>query len=338
MFKNVLGVSFLTAAAACCVPPVFALTPAQADAQLPFARAQQMVDIGGRRLNLYCSGSGPVTVVFDAHSGGGASTWLDVQPEVAKRTRACVYDRAGIGYSDPSQLPSTSGNAVNDLHKLLGAAGIAAPYVLVGSSFGGANVQLYTYRYPQEVKGLVLVEGQHEDEIDRTNTASQGKLKQMFDMGSEMQKECGVQSRKGFVPGSEMWGNCVGAIPANHGRALAAAELAIQRSPAYWDARISEEDNFGASGAELRAARRPFGDLPLVVLARGVSPYAVPGRPQSALNKAVEAENLAIQKEIAAFSTRGKLRVVPGAGHIIHANKPEAVVKAIEEVLAQIKR
>ena len=124
------------------------------DADREFARPHQMVDIGSRRLNLYCAGSGPVTVVFDAPSGDGGWTWHGVQPKIAARTRACVYDRAARGFSDPSPLPPTFGNAVSDLHALLGKAGIAPPYVLVGNSFGGAVAQLYAYRYPQDVKAL----------------------------------------------------------------------------------------------------------------------------------------------------------------------------------------
>jgi hypothetical protein len=103
--------------------------------------------------------------------------------------------------------------------------------------------------------------------------------------------------------------------------------------PAFWDYLVAGEQSEEASDAELRAARRSFGDLPLVVLVRGVSPYAIPGKPQSALNKATEAENLAIQKEIAALSTRSSLHVVAGAAHIIQADKPQAVVDAVAEAL-----
>lgn len=312
--------------------------PVPNDAQLPFAKPQRMVDIGGRRLNLYCSGDGPVTVVFDSPSGDAAWNWFEVQPAIAKRTRACVYDRAGLGFSDPSPRVSTSGNVVDDLHRLLKNAGIAPPYVMVGSSFGGANVQLYAYRYPEQVKGLVLVEPQHEDEIERMNKASQGKLQQAYAMISENNKACVAQSERGFVPGSEQWANCIGPIFPRHGRALAAARLAQHRSPVYWRAMLSEEDHFAASGAELRAARKPFGDLPMIVLSRGVSPYAVPGKPQSALNKAMENENVALHKETAALSTRGKQRIVPGTGHIVHLDKPEAVVAAIDEMLNEVKR
>jgi pimeloyl-ACP methyl ester carboxylesterase len=303
------------------------------DADREFARPHQMVDIGGRRLNLYCAGSGPVTVVFDAPSGDGGWTWHGVQPKVAARTRACVYDRAARGFSDPSPLAPTFGNAVSDLHALLGKAGIAPPYVLVGNSFGGAVAQLYAYRYPQDVKALVLVEAGHEDEEKRINAASQGKLKQLYDGQNQFIAQCAEAAHKGFELGSDLFAACTGGTGTEYGRELAAARLAMVRQPAYWDDLVAGNKAGDASEAELRAARRSFGDLPLVVLVRGVSPYAVPGKPQSALNKATEAENLAIQKDIAALSTRSSLHVVAGASHIIQADKPQAVVDAVNEAL-----
>ncbi|WP_157778815.1 alpha/beta fold hydrolase [Massilia violaceinigra] len=325
------------AIAAACSASSFAQAPAAPDTQLAFSHANQMVDIGGRRLNLYCSGSGANTVIFDSPSGMGGWVWHAVQPEVAKQTRACVFDRAGMGFSDPAERPNTSQNVVEDLHAALGKAGIAPPYVLVGNSFGGGNIQLFAYRYPNEVKGLVLVEAQHEDEIDRMNVVSKGKLKEMSAMLTEYGKTCEAQSTKGFVPGSELFANCTGGFQPEFGRALNAAYLASLTSPAYWRARNAEEDAFETSNAQLRAARRPFGDLPLMVLTRSVSPYAIPGKPQSELNKATEKENLAIHQEMAALSTRSTHRVVPGAGHLIQADKPQAVVKAVTDLLAQIK-
>jgi pimeloyl-ACP methyl ester carboxylesterase len=303
------------------------------DADRAFARPHQLVDIGGRRLNLYCSGSGPVTVVFDAPSGDAGWSWHAVQPKVAARTRACVYDRAARGFSDPSPLAPTVGNAVSDLHTLLDKAGIAPPYVLVGNSFGGAAVQLYAYRYPQEVKALVLVEPGHEDEEARLNRASQGKLKQAYAAQEQFIGQCAEAARKGFELGSELYAACTGGTGTAYGRDLAAVRLASVTRVAYWDDLVAGNRSGDASDAELRAARRSFGDLPLVVLVRSVSPFAIPGQPQSALNKATEAENLAIQKDIAALSTRSSLHVVAGAGHIIQADKPQAVVDAVNEAL-----
>ena len=303
------------------------------DADREFARPHQMVDVGGRRLNLFCSGSGPVTVVFDAPSGDAGWTWHAVQPQVAARTRACVYDRAARGFSDPSPLPPTVGNTVSDLHALLDKAGIAPPYVLVGNSFGGAAAQLYAYRYPQEVKALVLVEAGHEDEEARMDRASQGRLKQAMAGQVAFIEQCAEAAHKGFVLGSEIYAACTGGMGTEYGRELAAVRLASVSRASYWDDLVAGNRSGDASDAELRSARRSFGDLPLVVLVRGVSPYAIPGKPQSALNKATEAENLALQKEIAALSSRSSLHVVAGASHIIQADKPQAVVDAVNEAL-----
>jgi pimeloyl-ACP methyl ester carboxylesterase len=318
-------------------PSLLAAPAAQPAAGDAFAKPHQLVDIGGRKMNLYCSGQGVTTVVFDGPSGQAGWNWFRVQPAVARHTRACVFDRAGLGFSDPAKRPNTAENVVEDLHKLLAGAGVKPPYVMVGNSMGGGDVQVYAYRYPAEVKGLVLVEPQHEDQTRRLDTASQGMLKKAYAIGIGQNNYCMAAAQKGMKPGSEERMNCIGNPAETYGPTLGAAVTAATTRPAYWRAVIDESDALEVGDEQLRKLRRPFGDLPMVVLTRGVSPYAVPGKPQSALNKAMEDENAAIQKEIAALSTRGKQRVVPGAGHVIHADKPEAVVDAVLEVLHQVK-
>lgn len=291
---------------------------------------------GGRKMNMYCSGHGPVTVVFDAPSGDAGWSWYRVQPEVAKHTRACVFDRAGFGFSDPVRMPNTSESVAADLHKLLAAAGEKGPYVMVGNSLGGANVQVYTYRYPAEVKGLVLVEAQHEDETTRLNKVTEGKIKQIYAMVEEQNKYCLAAAKKGFAKNAEARNNCIGDPLATFGPQLGAARLASESRVSYWQANVAEYRAIGTSDEQLRKLRRPFGDIPLVVLTRGVSPYAVPDQPQSAMNKATEDENRAVQAEFTKLSTRSTQRVVAGAGHVIQADKPEAVVDAVLEVLKQV--
>ena len=108
------------------------------------------------------------------------------------------------------------------------------------------------------------------------------------------------------------------------------------KKKAYWSTVVGEYQGFGASDEQLRALRKPFGDLPLLVLTRGVSPYAAPDQPQSAVNKAMEDENEQLHKELAALSTKGAQRVVPGAGHAIQSEQPAAVTAAVLEMLKQI--
>jgi pimeloyl-ACP methyl ester carboxylesterase len=95
---------------------------------------------------------------MDSGLGGTVLDWHLVQPEVAQFARVCTYDRAGMGWSEPGAQPRTSQQIVKELHTLLGNAGVEGPYVLVGHSFGGVNMQLYASRYPDEVAGMVLVD------------------------------------------------------------------------------------------------------------------------------------------------------------------------------------
>ena len=123
-----------------------------------YARPGQLVPSDGTRLNLYCTGSGSPTVVFDSGWEDWAPVWTIVQPEVAKWTRACSYDRAGAGFSDPGPMPRTSVRIADELRRALHNARIQGPYILVGHAFGGDNVRTFAARYPAEVAGLVLVE------------------------------------------------------------------------------------------------------------------------------------------------------------------------------------
>jgi pimeloyl-ACP methyl ester carboxylesterase len=147
----------------------------QQSAKLPiitdpvYAKPQRRVDMDhGRRMNLYCRGSGSPTVVFDSGMGDSTISWAMVQPALSKRTRTCSYDRAGLGFSDAATRPGTVRNMAEDLHALLQAAHIEPPYVLVGHSAAGMTVRVFADRYRDEVVGMVVVEGSHEDQSTRS--------------------------------------------------------------------------------------------------------------------------------------------------------------------------
>jgi pimeloyl-ACP methyl ester carboxylesterase len=132
---------------------------------LAYITPHQLVDIGGgRKMNIYCVGHGSPTVIFDAGLGDQIRAWAAVGPEISKRTRACAYDRAGLGFSDPSNRAGSAENSVDDLHKLLSATSIAPPYILVGHSLGGMYVRLFADHYRSEVVGMVLVDPVSEDQ------------------------------------------------------------------------------------------------------------------------------------------------------------------------------
>jgi pimeloyl-ACP methyl ester carboxylesterase len=123
-----------------------------------------LVDIGGRRLHLYCTGRGSPTVVLEAGLAEGLGTWRRVQPVVARTTQVCSYDRAGYGWSDPGPAPRTAGRVAADLRALLRAARVDGPLVLVGHSLGGLFVRRYAADAGNAVAGMVLVDSSHENQ------------------------------------------------------------------------------------------------------------------------------------------------------------------------------
>jgi pimeloyl-ACP methyl ester carboxylesterase len=124
-------------------------------------------DVGGVQLYLVCLGTGSPTVVLDAGWGGDSSTWLKIMSELRLHTRACAYDRPGLGQSDVQSGQRTSAEIVEQLRSLLNRAGVEGPYILVGHSLGGMNMLLFASRHPHETVGLVLVDSTHPDQVDR---------------------------------------------------------------------------------------------------------------------------------------------------------------------------
>lgn len=120
----------------------------------------RIVDIGGGvSMHIVCEGTGSPAVVLEAGGGGGARVWSEVQPDVARSTRVCAYDRAGIGRSSPpAPGPHSLDQLVEELHSLLAGAGVPPPYVLVGHSVGGIYIRLFARAHPAEVAGMVLVD------------------------------------------------------------------------------------------------------------------------------------------------------------------------------------
>lgn len=136
-------------------------------ADMVYARPGQLIDAGGFRLNLRCMGSGSPTVVFDSGWGDWSPAWSKVQPQIATWTRACSYDRAGTGLSDPGPMPRTSARIAGELRTALHHAGIAGPYILVGSAFGGDHVRAFADLYTSEVAGLVFVDADADDLVPK---------------------------------------------------------------------------------------------------------------------------------------------------------------------------
>jgi pimeloyl-ACP methyl ester carboxylesterase len=127
----------------------------------------KLVDVGGYSMHIYCTGQGSPTVILDASNMGTVSSWAWIQPEIAKVTRVCAYDRPDAGWSDLSPQPLDTRQNAEVLHILLANAGEQGPYVLVGHSFGGLYIRMYAEMYPAEVAGMVFIEGTLPDGLKR---------------------------------------------------------------------------------------------------------------------------------------------------------------------------
>jgi pimeloyl-ACP methyl ester carboxylesterase len=127
----------------------------------------RLVDVGGYRMHIDCIGQGSPTVVLDSGLGDSFISWQKVQPEIGQFVRVCSYDRAGMGYSEPSSHARTSLVFAEELHQLLHNAGVPPPYVLVGHSMAAYDIRLYASHFRDDVIGIVFIDGSHPDQLQR---------------------------------------------------------------------------------------------------------------------------------------------------------------------------
>ena len=289
----------------------------------------QMVDVGGRRLHLVCSGQGEPTVVLDGPAGTSHLVWLRVQPALAEFTRVCSYDRAGYGWSDPGPASRTSETMAADLYALLRRAGVPGPYVLVGNSMGGMNARLFALRHPDDVAGMVLAESGHEEMFRRLPpSAGVSAEERRLVSALRVAVRVGLLRAAGIVVGE----GSSDALPDSLRPAARAAGLRT----AWVDAVAAEvgqiEQSNASAAAALAGGPHPLlGDKPLVVLVRDRNDQQFRDDP------AVRETWMALQRELAASSTGGVLRVVEGSGHFVEVDRPQAVIEAVRGVVDQVR-
>ncbi|SRR6266545_1015660 len=222
----------------------------------------QLVDVGGYRLHLYCTGANRnsrPTVILEQGGGGFALNWFLVQPQVANVTRVCAYDRAGLGWSEPGPQPRTGQAIAKDLHTLLHSAGIPTPYVLAGHSYGGLFVRAYAAQYPEDVAGLALLDAAHPNQWTRT---PQGQA--TYQRDSQSYERARYAARLGVLR--------LVAIPfTTPPSALSAQQQAEYRALTstthYEDSVAAESRAIGDTMALVRDKR--LGELPLMVVSAG---------------------------------------------------------------------
>ncbi|UPG96558.1 alpha/beta fold hydrolase [Luteibacter aegosomatissinici] len=299
--------------------------------------AARLVDIGGRRLNLYCRGAGSPAVIFDSGAYDTTIAWALIQPEISNAHMTCSYDRAGLGFSDAAVRPGTAGNDVDDIHKALQAAHIEPPYVLVGHSAGGLAVRIFADRYRSEVVGMVIVDGSYEEQVSGGKARMALEVKEMPSLAGPSAApapNCVEAAKSGSIPkDSPLFEPCVGIMYPGVSQAITDATSAAMASLKSQKAITSEMENFGTVSAdEARATRRDFGDMPIIMLTRSQSP-ARNGFPQ-AMQDRRNMDWEQYHNEVAAMSTRGVNWIVPRSKHAMNYDRPDIVIEAIHQAIA----
>lgn len=251
------------------------------------------IDVGGFNLYIDCKGTGNVTVILESGLEGDVVTWKNVHPEVAKFTRVCRYDRAGLAHSDYGPTPRDAKLTAQDLHTLLTKANIAPPYILVGHSFGGLLIRRFAFDHSDEVSGMIFIDSLQED----------------------------------------WWDEALALLPsdsANDDARLASFRLYLRdgwRDPSN----NFEAMDIPAVVGQIRETG-DFGDMPITVLTAGNFTVLNPGLP-SDLETALANLFAEEQSRLAVLSSNGVQIIVPDTGHNMPRENPQAVVDAIREMV-----
>ena len=291
-----------------------------------------MVSVGGHKLDLFCEGTGTPTVVMEMGSGEPAALFRPIQDKVAELTRACSYDRAGIGWSEANPGLHTIQDRAAELYTVLRNANVAGPYVLVAHSYGGLIVRNFVTDHPSDVRGLVLVDAAEEGLVFRPDFLEAIRQAMALRWRDELRARFGVTRFKfGLIKGQfgipkDLFGDVRGEM------------IALLSNPSFVHATTDEGRSFSLVPNEMRRAGG-FGaldDLPLIVIRHGHPSGSIlvpPDISQDQFEK-LWAEG---QERLRDLSRNSETVVATKSGHMINFAQPELVIDATERVVAAVR-
>jgi len=290
----------------------------------------RLIDIGGRKLHIHCTGAGTPTVIVENGGAAFSFDWALVQPQVSRFTRICTYDRAGYAWSDVGPDFDTFNQAEHDLHLLLTKAGVPGPYVLVGHSFGGLLVRFYQAKHPADVVGMVLVDSSHEEspqhvglKVVRIPELTANQFKSLID---EAKAKRPKNPEPDLVPTTIFppYDKLPTQLQSMHLWALRKVLPLVKN----WGLNLQ----FDLSRLhEIRVrSLHPLGKVPLAVLT--ASEFDVTAAPGMTSEQAKQ-DHLRLQNDLAQLSTNSQHVMVPNSGHEIYLYQPAIVIRSISAVV-----
>ena len=266
----------------------------------------ELINIGTHRLHIHCIGTGSPSVIIDSGIGGFSLEWIKVQNNLSENVRICSYDRAGYGWSDPGPRPRTTERISSELRRLLSAAKVSGPYILVGHSFGGYNVRYFASKYPQLTAGLVLVDSSHPEQFD-TEEFKRIKLKKN---NKYLRYKNSYQVR--IV-------NPV--ISDNYPDEFKRTAFLLMSTMKSKSTLLNELDYMEASAKQVsKLTNHPPYSFPVTILTRGKRVWAYDD-----LGDRREQQWSRLQNDLQYISMNSNQYLAEESGHIIHLDQPEFV-------------
>lgn len=293
----------------------------------------KLVNVGSHQLHICPTGEGSPTVVLESGGASWSLDWNLVQTEIEKFTRVCSYDRAGFGWSESGPNPRTSEQIVRELHALLTKAEIEKPYILVGASFGGHTVRLFSKKYPDEVAGIVLLDARHET----INSKMPPAWKKLEMSGKGMYQFMLLASRTGALNllGKLMGEKAAPPIVMKLPSEIRPMYLEVGFQPKYFKSNLDELSAITESDRQLSAIGS-LGNIPLTVIRHGIPDlFASMPAEQAKQSEQVWQE---LQSDLAKLSSNSQMIVAEKSGHGIQIDQPSLVVDVIRQMVETIRR
>jgi pimeloyl-ACP methyl ester carboxylesterase len=305
---------------------IYQLVATQIDQRQLGSAPGEMVSVGNHQLHIDCMGEGSPMVITESGAAGTSIEWSAwIQPEVAKVTRVCSYERAGLGWSEAGPGPRDARQIAEELHTLLANTDIPGPYVLVGHSVGGHFNRVYAERYPEEVAGVVLVDSSHPQQFERMpgNEATLTRINVLSKAGP-------VLAAMGVIRLSGMFPLPPDLPPLQHKR----AENLIYQTP-HLMAAFKEFDALPETMEQAHNSKG-LGEKPLAVVSASEHEEEAVADSEADARRSERAWQ-ALQEELADLSSNSTHRVIEGSDHLSVLTNRSDAQQTSEEILRVVE-